>query len=304
VDLSLSDEQRSLVEALGGLFTRHAGAARARELADALDRPLLTLLHDQGFLDIATESRLLDAVLLVEQAEAAYARAPIAARAVVAPLVLKDEPELAVALVSSPDALVRHAGQCDTYLVLDGDEAHVATAAQVTVEPVPSRWGYPLGRVAVQDRVSLGAGSGRRLRSAWQIALAAEMGAQMRRAVALTAAYVTERHQFGRPIGGYQAVAHQLAAAEVFAQGTTWLTRRAAWDPDDGALAAAAAAYACEGARVVVEATHQVTGAIGIAKEYDLVLSTMRLAFLESELGGGAAHAQDVSQQRWLARSS
>ncbi|MCW2622091.1 MAG: acyl-CoA dehydrogenase domain protein, partial [Frankiales bacterium] len=98
----------------------------------------------------------------------------------------------------------------------------------------------------------------------------------------------------------YQAVAHQLATAEVFAQGATWLTRRAAWDPGDATAAAAAAAYACEGARVVVDATHQVTGAIGIAKEYDLVLSTMRLGFLATELGGGPAHAQVVAQQRWL----
>jgi hypothetical protein len=242
---------------------------------------------------------LLDAVLLVEEAEGAFARAPVAARALVAPL-LPAVPGLAVGLVNGRQSLVRYAGWCDTYLFLEGEEAYVATTDCVDVEVVPSRWGYPLGRVRARDRQPLGEHGGSRLRSAWQLALATEMGAQMTTAVALTARYVTDRHQFGRPIGSYQAVSHRLAQAEVFAQGTTWLARRAAWSPDDRTRAATAATYACEAARYVIEATHQVTGAIGITQEYDLVLSTMRLGVLLAELGGAASHARDVVQHRWF----
>ena len=299
MDLDLSTDQKDLQDALRDVFERAAGPARARTVGNGIDRELLDVLHQQGFLDIATETSLLDAVLLVEQAERSYARAPIAARTIVAPLVIKDNSASAVGLVSSPRALVRHAGQCDTYLFLDGDEAFVADAAQVTVEPVESRWGYPLGRVTSDSWQSLG--SGRTLRSAWQIALAAEIGALSRAAITLTARYVTERHQFGRAIGSYQAVSHRLANAAVYAEGTMWMARRAAWDIADATMAAAAATYAAEAAQVVIDATHQVTGAIGIAHEYDLVLSTMRLGVLETELGGAPYHARVVAQERWLA---
>jgi hypothetical protein len=303
MNLTLSTEQTDLTHALQTLFGRYAGAARARELADDVDVALLTRLAEEGFLDIAGAdgAGLVDAVLLVEAAERAYARAPVAARAIVAASVQCDA-GLSVGLVAGPRALVRYAGQCDTYLFLDGvpdqPEAFVASAADVEVEPVPSRWGYPLGRVRAVRRESLG--DGRRLRSAWQIALAAEMGAQMSRAIELTARYVTDRHQFGRPIGSYQAVSHRLAQAAVAAEGTTWMARRAAWNLDDATMAAAAATYACEAGRIAIEGTHQVTGAIGITHEYDLVLSTMRLGVLVTELGGAAAHARAVVQTRWF----
>ena len=298
MDLELSTDQQDLQDGLQDLFTRSAGPARARRLGDTLDRELLDVLDRQGFLDIATESSLVDVVLLIEQAERAYARAPVAARTIVAPLV-GSTPSVALGLVSSPRALVRYAGQCDSYLFLDGESAYQADAAQVAVEPVASRWGYPVGRVRASSTAPLEADA-ETLRAAWQLSLAAEMGAQMQAAIAVTARYVTERHQFGRAIGSYQAVAHQLAKAAVHAEGTTWLARRSAWDIADRTLAAAAATYACEAAKVVIDATHQVTGAIGITREYDLVLSTMRLGFLATELGGLPFHATVVSRERWL----
>jgi alkylation response protein AidB-like acyl-CoA dehydrogenase len=300
MDLQLSPEQRELESALSGLCSSNAGAHRARELDGGLDRELLEALHAHGFLDLAVTAgaSLVDGVIVVEQAEKAFARAPVAARAIIAPLILP-EAGLAVGLVHGADALVRYAGLCDTYLFLEDDRARWARAAEVKIEPVPSRWGYPLGRVHPAETVDLGPGTGRRLRSAWQIALAAEMGGQMQAAVGLTARYVSQRRQFGRPIGAFQAVSHRLAQAAVYAEGTTWMARRAAWNVDDPVFAAAAATYACEAAEVVAEATHQVTGAIGITREYDLVLATMRLGVLETELGGAAQHARSVVEARW-----
>lgn len=301
MDLALDDDQKALEQALHTLFERHAGPARARTLGDSIDGELLDILDRQGYLDVASESSLVHAVLLVEAAEGAFARAPVAARAIVAPLLLDDTLARAVGLVAAPNALVRYAGLCDVYLFLDHDEVYLATAGQVSVEPVASRWGYPLGRVRADERTKVGAGKGALLSHAWQVALAAEMGAQMTRAITLTSRYVTDRKQFGRPIGSYQAVSHQLATATVYAEGTRWLARRAAWDINAPVLAAVAATYACEAARVVIDATHQVTGAIGIATEYDLVLSTMRLGFLETELGGKSAHARLAARENWPA---
>lgn len=300
--LELTPEQGSLTDSLRILFGRLAGPDRARQLDDGVDRALLDTLHDGGFLDIAASTEggsLLDALLVVEAAEDAFARAPVAARVVVAPLVIEG-PALAIGLVDAdPTALVRYAGLCDAYLVLDGPQACYVEASDVDATPVPTRWGYPLGRIEVRGGTRLGPGSADRLRAAWQLGLAAEMGASMRRAVQLTARYVSERHQFGRPIASFQAVSHRLARAAVAAEGAMWLARRAAADIDDHSMAATAATYAADAARLVTEGTHQVTGAIGITREYDLVLSTMRLGVLQSELGGARRHALCLSEQRW-----
>jgi alkylation response protein AidB-like acyl-CoA dehydrogenase len=306
VHLGLTAEQDELATTVRGLCTRMAGAARARETEGTLDRALLEGLARNGFLDVAADGgSSLDALLVVEEAERSHANAPVAARALVTPAVIPG-PELpasesAIGLVdlADPTSLVRYAGHCDTYLILNGFEAWHAPAAEVNVTVVPTRWGYPLGRVALRGGTRLGPGSAAALRAAWQVALAAEMGAAMRQAVALTARYVSERKQFGRPIASFQAVSHRLARAAVEAEGATWLARRAAADMADHAMAATAAAYAAGAARLVAENTHQVSGAIGITREYDLVLSTMRLGVLSSELGGAGAHALDVAGQRW-----
>jgi alkylation response protein AidB-like acyl-CoA dehydrogenase len=83
----------------------------------------------------------------------------------------------------------------------------------------------------------------------------------------LTSKFVAERHQFGRPIGSFQAIQHWLATAYVMAEGARWLTRRAAATPDDEYLTAYAAAYACEAADNVFTSTHQTSRAIGLTTE-------------------------------------
>ncbi|MGI8491828.1 MAG: hypothetical protein ACR2KC_02415, partial [Acidimicrobiales bacterium] len=149
MNLELSAEQESLATSLRTLFARLAGPDRARQPDQAVDAALLDALHDSGFLDVASTEggSLIDALLVVEAGEAAYARAPIAARAVVAPLVL-DSPPPAIGLVETGEAsLVRYAGLCDAYLVLDGPDAYHVGADEARATPTPSRWGYPLGRV-------------------------------------------------------------------------------------------------------------------------------------------------------------
>jgi alkylation response protein AidB-like acyl-CoA dehydrogenase len=194
--------------------------------------------------------------------------------------------------------LVRYAPECEAFLVLDGDRALLATPDGVEIEPVESALGAPYGRVSVRRGEDLGEGSGDRLRRGWQVAIGAEAAGVMQAAIGRTATHVTERHQFGKPIGSFQAVQHRLARAYVMAQGTKWLSRRAAWYNADEFLTASAAAYACEAAHTTYTNTHQVTGAIGITTEYGLVLWTTRLVSLQRELGGQRAHALRVAAAR------
>lgn len=102
----------------------------------------------------------------------------------------------------------------------------------------------------------------------------------MKRAFDLTMAYANERSQFGRTIGKFQAIQHQLAVmAEQVAVGR--MAAQAAFAVDQGlpgtAACAVAKARTSEAAQGVASIAHAVHGAIGITEEYDLQLSTRRL---------------------------
>lgn len=301
MDLVMDADEQELVRAVNQALRRHAGPERAREVDD-LDEGLVKELEAAGFLDVATAEggSLLRAVFVVEEAEAAAARAPVAARALVAPMVAPECAGRTVGLVGGRrGALVRYGRACDVYLVLDGESALLCEPSEVTVESAETRWGYPMARVECTGGTDLGPGSGARLRRYWRLALAVEAGAAMLAAVTLTSRYVSERIQFGRPIGSFQAVQHRLAHALVFAEGTQWLAREAAWFHEDDARVAAAATFATQASTHVFEHTHQVTGAIGITKEYDLSLWTSRLPVLQQELGGTKVHARTAARARW-----
>jgi hypothetical protein len=300
VDLELSDEQQLLDGALASLFGRHAGPARARAMVGSVDTDLLGVLAKADYLDVA-QAGPVEAVLVAERAAAAVACAPIVARVLVGPLAGVGDLPPTVGLVAGPHSLVRYAGSCDAYLVLDGTDgapARLAAADGVEVEPVASAATYPMGRVRVLRAETLAPGSGDSLRRAWQVGLAVEIASTALAAVELSARHVRDRHQFGRPIGSFQAVQHRLARCYAMAQAGRWLARRGAWRPTDEFVTASAAAFACATAQATYDNTHQVTGAIGMTDEYGLVQWTMRLLALQRELGGARAHSRRVAAAR------
>ncbi len=86
----------------------------------------------------------------------------------------------------------------------------------------------------------------------WQayalVVVASELAGAARSFVGQSADYARERHQYGRPIGSFQAVQHLLADATVLVEACTSATRYAAWcldhEPPDRALTAARVAKA------------------------------------------------------------
>jgi alkylation response protein AidB-like acyl-CoA dehydrogenase len=282
MDLRVTQDQRDISASVGTVLHRY----RRQAIDDAGAGPI-------------------EAAFVLEAIGASAVAAPLAGRVLVAPaLGLKDLPA-AVALVPSlTGALSRHAPSAQAFLAIDGDEAVVAMADTCSVESVTSRYGVPLGRVTVGDTVQrLGAGSAARLRAAWRVALAAEAAGAMLAAIEHTSRYVTERVQFGRSIGSFQAVQHQLAEVYILAEGARWLARRAAIAPEDGYLAASSAAFACTATARTYTVTQQVSGATGITTEHGLVAWTMPLIAAQTELGGVRAHAQDVARGRLARRA-
>jgi hypothetical protein len=300
MEVKLSSEHTELARAVRGVLQRHRSANPAPGPAEA-DLGALEALVAAGYTDvIAAGGSAVDAVLVIEEAAALAPGAPVAARTLVGPSVTDAELAPVIALAERPSGAVsRFAPQADAFLVLSGDEALLADPSRASITPVSSRWGYPVARVTVTGGESLGPGSGQVLLTSWRIALAAEAGGLMQAATLHAARYVTVRHQFGRAIGSLQSIQHRLAQAYVLSQGTVWLARRAAWNPADPAAAAAAACYGAESIREVISTTQQVCGAIGITDEFGLTAFTARLAMLQAELGGAAAHARALAHLRW-----
>lgn len=129
---------------------------------------------------------------------------------------------------------------------------------------------------------------------------AALMAGACRRVLALTLAYTNERVQFGRAIGQFQAVQHQLAqlaeeaAAARVAVHAAAATTQARWC---SAADAAAKVRAGEAAGLAVRIAHQLHGAIGITIEHALHQSTRRLLTWRDEHGAEAWWARELVAQ-------
>jgi len=301
VDLSLSAEQRDILTSVRSLLDRVGAPATA---VAGFERDGLAALDEAGFLDLADlGGTRLDATLVVEAAASAGTCAPVGAKVLVAPAVTSSALPQVLGLASGPAGqLVRFGAEAEAFLVVDGDRARVVAREDAVVVPAAVRWGYPAARVTATGGDRLEPGTGPALLRAWRTALAAEAGGLMGAAVRKAARYVTEREQFGRPIGVYQSVQHRLARGWVLAEGTTWLARRAAWFTEDDEAAAAAATYACDAMREVFRSVHQVVGAMGVTDEFGLTRLTGKLVYLHTELGGAPANARALARARWSGR--
>jgi acyl-CoA dehydrogenase len=121
------------------------------------------------------------------------------------------------------------------------------------------------------------------------------MAGALERCLQLAVGYATERVQFGRKIGQFQAIQQELArfAGEVAAAVAAALSAAGALERRTDALLAVASAKvrtaqaAQEGSLIA----HQIHGAIGVTDEYALHHSTLRLWAWREEFGNEAEWA-------------
>jgi alkylation response protein AidB-like acyl-CoA dehydrogenase len=131
-------------------------------------------------------------------------------------------------------------------------------------------------------------------------AAAAEAVGVGQRALDISAAYASERQQFGRPIGSYQAVSHRIADIYVAVQLARSLTYWAAWcvaGQDAQVATATAAAKSAAGAAAVraCESAIQCVGGIGFTWEHPLHRFYKRAQWLEAFEGGGPTHRRTIA---------
>jgi acyl-CoA dehydrogenase len=127
----------------------------------------------------------------------------------------------------------------------------------------------------------------------------AQMAGGLEYLLAQTVRYVSERKQFGRPIGSFQAIQHQLAllAGHTAAAGIAAANAfRAADRGDAGFEIAVAKERTGEAAGLGAGIAHQCHGAIGFTYEHSLHFVTRRLWSWRAEFGAESLWAGEIGR--------
>jgi acyl-CoA dehydrogenase len=188
-------------------------------------------------------------------------------------------------------------GRVADWVLVQGDDAGlllpVAHAeAKAAVFPLDASLEWGAAAVAAAKRVK----GPRDLQPLQACVSAAQIAGALMSVFTRTLQYANERNQFGRPIGKFQAIQHQLAVLSEH----TFAARMAAqigcdapgWQPDRLRVAVAKGRTS-EAALEVAGLAHSIHGAIGFTEEFDLQLFTRRLHAWR-QTGGSESHWHDV----------
>jgi alkylation response protein AidB-like acyl-CoA dehydrogenase len=287
----LTAEQTGFAKSLDDLLSRADTAAANRAWAAGDHEPGLKLwarLADLGVTVLAIEATPVEVCVAFEALGRHAVPGPWIESAAYLSLALADPSEsMSTVAVPPHGPFAVDADVADAYVVVDG-ALHTATAGDVTESVDPTR---RLFAVTAGDRVETGD-----LDAAFDLAVlatAAELLGAGERVLADSVAYVKQRTQFGRAIGSYQAIKHQLADVRIALDFARPLVLGAALDPTPRAVSAAKL-QAADAADLAARVGLQVHGAIGYTEEYDLSLWLLRIRALQSAWGTSAFHRDRV----------
>jgi alkylation response protein AidB-like acyl-CoA dehydrogenase len=204
--------------------------------------------------------------------------------------------------VTGEKILVPFASSAETLLVVAREGAPLCEGAEIVVAAVdPANATLEFEGTLASDaryKVRFDGAPGEVVARGWDtfmaamgptfVAVAAYAVGAAQRAHELSVEYATERIQFDRPIGAFQAMAHPLADLATEIGGARALVHEAAWAlaarRDAAAIPAIAAMakyYACEVFRKTAKFGHQVFGGIGFTLDIDIQLFMRRAKQLE-----------------------
>jgi alkylation response protein AidB-like acyl-CoA dehydrogenase len=286
VDFSFTQEQEEL-------------RREARTFLEANPDAPLAQLRELGWLGVSVpEERgggglsFVDEAILFEEAGRALYSGPFLTTAVVLPALPElDERAWSVEL----DGLVPHLDAVDRVLAEDGSAVEAEGETLPTVDET-----RPLGRL-VTDRHKLGLDADvEPVRLRLLAGLAVEAVGIAQTALELAVEYVSEREQFGRKIGVYQAVSHPLADTYVETELARSLAYWAAWaiaagDEQAPVAVASAKSFCAEAAVAACERSIQVHGGIGFTWEHVLHRYYKRAQWIDAFGGHAAAHREAVA---------
>jgi alkylation response protein AidB-like acyl-CoA dehydrogenase len=303
VDLELSDEQTALVDLFTSVAERFSTSEAVREHEPLGFAPALwAQVVAAGGPGIAVPEAhggggagLLELALVMEVLGARLAPVPLVEHSVAARLVARASGRLpdgvadgttiaTIALRPAVDGVARllPAGAiAHLVLALDGDDL-LLVATDPPGVAVPNLGSSPLAHRVVAGGTPVATGAVAHVLheealAEWRALTAAALAGLGRGALALARDYVTERQQFGRPIGSFQSIQHTLADLAVALDGAQLLGRKAAWAfdrarTDASDLATMAFLFAAEQAQRASERALHFHGGYGFMTEYDIQL--------------------------------
>lgn len=314
---AFTDDQLAFRDAVRDLLERECPPSVVRaawENDDGRSGAVWAALADMGVLGIAAPQAagglgltVLDLILVIEETGYAALPEPIVEHAMVGVPVLSD-PGPAVAgevtvTAALGDPYVPYAAAADL-IVAEGDTELVVVRAQdAVISPAASVDGSRrLGWVEWDRAEPAAAGAARgRAFDRGALGVAAQLVGLARRMLDMTVEYATARHQFGVPIGSFQAVKHHLADARIAIEFARPMVYRAAWslaegEPDASVHVSMAKALASDAATLSARKALQCHGAIGYSYEYDLHLFMKRAWALAASWGDAAWHRARVGR--------
>jgi alkylation response protein AidB-like acyl-CoA dehydrogenase len=327
VDLSLTAEQRQLVESFAAVYARESTSERVRAAEPlGFDAKLWKTLVETGAVEMAVDESagVLELALIAEQYGRTVASAPIIEAQVAARLLANCGGADLLGKVLAGDNLVSFAPRATRGNVLTlvpggavanavlafVDDRLIAVPIRENRQPVENLGSLPLADVTVSDDVvelAEGDDAHRMFDDAlnlWLALTAAALAGAAKKAVGLGVEYAKQRHAVGNPIGSFQAVSHPLADSATAADGALLLAFEAACafvdEPDRvRELAAMAFAFAYETARDATQRSLHIHGGYGFGMEGDIQLYYRRVRGWAMVYGESAVALDRVADARY-----
>lgn len=301
MDFRPSDLHRELATGTREVLDKHCPAEAVRDGLSAEVWAALTELGLPGVLagpDLTgTELTVSDLLPALVETGWAAVPAPIVETALVAvPLLLAAGREDLVEGIIAGEVVVTAAAAGEpvpwagfaTHALVLHDDAAQLVADSLIDDVAAVDTSRPLAKVS--STASLFDADVRAARLRGALGTAAQLIGLAQRQLEMTVAHVSSRHQFGRPIGSFQAVQHRLADALLEVRFAEPAVRAAGLAPESVRAVALAKTLASEAADTVSRAALQCHGAIGYTDEYDLQLYAKRGWALAASWGTADAH--------------
>ncbi len=284
--------------AVRAAWTREPDPAAWRALADAGALAVLVPESEGG---LGLDETYL--VGVVEEAGRAALPHPLTATALVAAPLGVAGATVTTDLGAS-SALVPAATFAEAFLLRSDDGLRLYEAEEVEIEPVEtvdaSRHCARVSPLAPGEPVTDDAAAVQAAFERGVLGTAAELLGLSHRMLELTVGYAAQRHQFGKPIGSFQAVKHHLANARIQIEFAGPAVLYAAYGlaqglADSGRAVSQAKWLAQNAAAVTGRTALQCHGAIGYTTEHDLHLYLKRSWALARSWGPADFHADRVA---------
>ncbi|MEJ5977665.1 acyl-CoA dehydrogenase family protein [Novosphingobium sp. PS1R-30] len=319
---AFTEDQAAITEAARDMLVESCTPADLRRLlasGEAFDAARWTTIRDMGLLGICVPDAQgglgLDTIDLIGIAEAAgYVALPeplVEQAGLVAPLLARlggpVERVLAgeVFAIGHPaNPFVADADGAGALLLYHQGEVHLVARDAVTLARAESF--DPFRRLF---RVDWTPSQATRLADDWgdtvergQVLAAAQAIGLGQRCIDMAVAYAKDRHQFGKPIGSYQAIKHLVATAQVAIEFARPVVQAAAAELPLGNVASRARAAhaklaATEAAQLAAQTAVQVHGAMGMTWEVDVHFFLKRARALKTAWGTPGAHTATVIER-------